>query len=198
MKHFTLHFLLTVCCLFIGCREDNSQLGASLVDSSFSNFFTDTCMVDISTVLLDSIVTRGDSICQIGYYQDETWGKVRASYYAEFSTASFTPNEDHSYRLDSLVLCMRHSGHYWGDTLAQQRISVYQLKYPIDLSDDEDLYNSTLLPLEEMPVHTFTLRPRPGEPETVYVVTSKGLFQKLSLDPEKGLSLFKEYKILDS
>lgn len=37
-----------------------------------------------------------------------------------------------------------------------------------------------------------------AEPETVYVVTSKGLFQKLSLDPEKGLSLFKEYKILDS
>ena len=30
-----------------------------------------------------------------------------------------------------------------------------------------------------------------SEPETVYVVTSKGLFQKLSLDPEKGLSLFK-------
>ena len=169
MKHFTLYFLLAMCCLFMGCRDDNSQLGASLVDSSFSNFFTDTCMVDISTVLLDSMVTRGDSVCQIGYYQDETWGKVRASYYAEFSTASFTPNEDHSYRLDSLVLCMRHSGHYWGDTLAQQRISIYQLKYPIDLSDDEDLYNSTLLPLEETPVHTFTLRPRPGESETVYV-----------------------------
>ena len=37
-----------------------------------------------------------------------------------------------------------------------------------------------------------------SEPETVYVVTSKGLFQKLALDPEKGLSLIKEYKILDS
>ena len=37
-----------------------------------------------------------------------------------------------------------------------------------------------------------------AEPETVYVVTSKGLLQTLSLDQEKGLSLFKEYKILDS
>ena len=37
-----------------------------------------------------------------------------------------------------------------------------------------------------------------AEPETVYVVTSKGLLQKLSLDQEKGLSLFKEYKILNS
>ena len=169
MKHLTFYSIFVSCCLLMGCRDENSQLGASLVDSSFSNYFTDTCMVDISTVLLDSMVTRGDSICQIGYYQDDTWGKVRAAYYAEFSTASFTPDGNHSYRLDSLVLCMRHSGHYWGDTLTQQRIAVYQLKYPIDLSDDEDLYNSTQLPLEETPVHTFTLRPRTGEPETVYI-----------------------------
>lgn len=36
------------------------------------------------------------------------------------------------------------------------------------------------------------------EPDTVYLVTSKGLFQKLAIDPEKGLSMFKEFKILDS
>ncbi len=169
MKHLILYSVLISCCLYTGCRDDNSQLGASLVESTFSNYFTDTCMVDISTVLLDSMVTRGDSICQIGYYQDDNWGKVRASYYAEFSTTDFTPNGSHSYRLDSLVLRLRHSGHYWGDTLAEQRISIYQLKYPIDLADDEDLYNYTQLPLEETPVHTFTLHPRPGESDDVYV-----------------------------
>lgn len=168
MKRMIFFSVITLS-LIMGCRDENSQLGASLVESTFSNYFTDTCMVDISTVLLDSIVTRGDSICQIGYYQDETWGKICASYYAEFSTVDFTPNETHSYRLDSLVLCLRHSGHYWGDTLYEQRISVYRLKHPIDLSDDEDLYNSTRLPLEETPVHTFTLRPRPGQTEEVYV-----------------------------
>ena len=168
MKRMIFFSVITLS-LIMGCRDENSQLGASLVESTFSNYFTDTCMVDISTVLLDSIVTRGDSICQIGYYQDETWGKICASYYAEFSTVDFTPNEMHSYRLDSLVLCLRHSGHYWGDTLSEQRISVYRLKHPIDLSDDEDLYNSTRLPLEETPVHTFTLRPRPGQTEEVYV-----------------------------
>ena len=103
MKHLILYSVLISCCLYTGCRDDNSQLGASLVESTFSNYFTDTCMVDISTVLLDSMVTRGDSICQIGYYQDNTWGKVRASYYAEFSTTDFTPNGSHSYRLDSLL-----------------------------------------------------------------------------------------------
>ena len=169
MKHLTLYSILISGCLLAGCREDNSQLGASLMESSFSNYFTDTCVVDISTVRMDSMVTRGDSVCQIGCYRDGTWGEVRATYYAEFSTTDFTPDNNHNYRLDSLVLCLRHSGHYWGDTLAGQRIAIYPLKYPIDLSDDEDLYNTTRLPLEETPLHTFTLVPRPGKSKTTYV-----------------------------
>ena len=39
----------------------------------------------------------------------------------------------------------------------------------IDLSDDEDLYNTTRLPLEETPAYTFTLVPRPGRSKTTYV-----------------------------
>lgn len=37
-----------------------------------------------------------------------------------------------------------------------------------------------------------------SEPETVYLVTSKGLFQKLAIDGDKGLNLFKECRVLDS
>lgn len=115
MKHYLLLlFLATGLC---ACVDENSNLGHTLVNSSFYNVYVDTCTVDISTVLEDSIVTRGDSICQIGHYLDETWGEVTATYYTEYSTVSFTPEETYSYTLDSLVLIMRHSGHYWRDTL---------------------------------------------------------------------------------
>ena len=76
-------------------------------------------------------------------------GDVSATYYAEYSTSDFTPNTDHTYTLDSLVLQMIPSGHFWGDTLTQQRISIYRLKNPIVLDNDEDLYNSTVLPTED-------------------------------------------------
>lgn len=141
----SLYSLFAVLAIFCACQDENSQLGKSLVESSFYNVYADTCSVDISTILLDSIETRGDSICQLGHYRSSAWGEVSATYYAEYSTSDFTPNTDYTYTLDSLVLRMIPSGHFWGDTLTQQRISIYRLKKPIVLDNDEDLYNSTVL-----------------------------------------------------
>ena len=165
MDRKTIHFLpLWLLATGLGaCVDENSHLGHTLVDSSFYNVYVDTCTVDISTVLEDSIVTQGDSICQIGHYQDEAWGKVTATYYAEYSTVNFTPYEEYSYALDSLVLVMRQSGHYWGDTLTTPLVHIYRLENPIELSDDEALYNRTVLPTETTPICSFTYRPRPGE-----------------------------------
>ena len=165
MDRKTIHFL-TLWLLATGlgaCVDENSHLGHTLVDSSFYNVYVDTCTVDVSTVLEDSIVTQGDSICQIGHCQDEAWGKVTATYYAEYSTVNFTPYEEYSYALDSLVLVMRQSGHYWGDTLTTPLVHIYRLEKPIELSDDEALYNRTVLPTETAPTCSFTYRPRPGE-----------------------------------
>ena len=157
-----LYSLIIMIATICACQDENSELGQSLVNSSFYNVYVDTCTVDISTILMDSIETRGDSICQLGHYKDASWGEVSAAYYAEYSKNSFTPNEDYSYSFDSLVLRMTPSGNFWGDTLTQQRISVYRLKQAIYLDDDEDLYNSTILPTESMPLFSFTFTPTPG------------------------------------
>ena len=132
-----LYSLIIMIAAICACQDENSDLGQSLVNSSFYNVYVDTCTVDISTILMDSIETRGDSICQLGHYKDASWGEVSAAYYAEYSKNSFTPNEDYSYSFDSLVLRMTPSGNFWGDTLTQQRISVYRLKQAIYLDDDD-------------------------------------------------------------
>lgn len=165
----SLYSLFAVLAIFCACQDENSQLGKSLVESSFYNVYADTCSVDISTILLDSIETRGDSICQLGHYRSSAWGEVSATYYAEYSTSDFTPNTDYTYTLDSLVLRMIPSGHFWGDTLTQQRISIYRLKNPIVLDNDEDLYNSTVLPTEDAPLFSFTFTPCPGRKKEVSV-----------------------------
>ena len=162
----SLYSLFAVLAIFCACQDENSQLGKSLVESSFYNVYADTCSVDI---LLDSIETRGDSICQLGHYRSSAWGEVSATYYAEYSTSDFTPNTDYTYTLDSLVLRMIPSGHFWGDTLTQQRISIYRLKNPIVLDNDEDLYNSTVLPTEDAPLFSFTFTPCPGRKKEVSV-----------------------------
>lgn len=164
-----LYSLFIIPAILCACQDENSALGKSLVESSFYNVYVDTCSVDISTILLDSIETRDDSICQLGHYRHSAWGEVAATYYAEYSVRSFTPSTDCTYTLDSLVLRMVPSGHFWGDTLTQQRITVYQLKHPIVLDNDEDLYNTTVLPMEDTPLFSFTFTPCPGRKKEVTV-----------------------------
>ncbi len=165
------------------CVDENSKLGSSLVDSSFHNLFTENaCYVDISTIMLDSIETRGDTVAQIGRYRDTTWGEVAAAYYAEYNTNSLTPDASNSYVFDSLVLRMVPSGHFWGDTLATQHISVYRLKQSIVLDNDDDLYNITRLELEPTPIMRFSYLPSPGRRREVEVRMPDELGQKLLED----------------
>lgn len=149
--------------LWTACVDETSSLGASLVESSFYNVLTDTCTVDLSTVYQDSMVTRGDTLLQVGRYRDSLWGDLTATYYAEFTGTSFTPGDDYTYTFDSLVLRIRHTGHYLGDTLTPQRITAYQLKEVIELEDDEELYNRTVLATEATPIFSFTYNPRPKQ-----------------------------------
>ena len=73
-----LYSLIIMIAAICACQDENSELGKSLVDSSFYNIYVDTCTVDISTILMDSIETRGDSICQLGHYKDPSWGEASA------------------------------------------------------------------------------------------------------------------------
>lgn len=168
--------------LWTACVDENAELGASLVDSSFYNVRTDTCTVDLSTVYMDSMVTRNDTLFQVGRYRDSLWGELKAAYYAEFSHSSFTPDENYTYTFDSLVLRIRHTGYYLGDTLARQRIIAYRLKEPIELEDDDDLYNRTVLATETAPLFSFTYAPRPKQKKEQEIRLPDALGEQLLRD----------------
>ena len=161
----SLYSLFAVLAILCACQDENSQLGKSLVESSFYNVYVDTCSVDISTILLDSIETRGDSICQLGHYRSSSWGDVSATYYAEYSTSDFNPQTDHTYTLDSLVLQMIPSGHFWGDTLTQQRISIYRLEKPHRAGQRRGPLQQHRTPDGRCPTLQLYLHPPPGAEE---------------------------------
>lgn len=113
--------------------------------------------------------TLGDSVCQIGFYNDSVWGKVKASYLAEFTLASFSPDLTNTYVFDSITLNFQPSGHYWGDTLSVQRIWIYPLKRVITYLQGETLYNTSYVPLEEAPMCSFAYYPCPGKKENMEI-----------------------------
>lgn len=178
-----LYSLFTVFAVLYACQDEDSELGHSLVSSSFNNVYTDTCTVDISTVLRDSIETASDSICQIGHYEDGTWGKVTSSYYAEYSTVNFTPVNNYRYTFDSIFVRLMPSGHYWGDTLTTQRISIYKLTYPIVVEGDEELCAHTVWQYDNStPLATFNYRPHPGDKREVTVRLDDSFGDQLLID----------------
>lgn len=177
-----LYSLLAGLLACYACQDNNSSLGSSLVESSFYNVFTNSCTVDLSTILLDSIETREDTIGHFGHYADTLWGEVTATYYAEFTKNTFSTTDGHDYQFDSLVLSMTPSGHYWGDTLTPQYISVYRLKQPIVLDNDEDLYNTTVMATEDVPLTRFSYLPQPGRQREVEVRLPDAMGRQLLTD----------------
>ncbi len=157
----TMIVLACTAIIFCSCEDEGSSVGRSLVESAFRNVFTDSCTVQMSTILVDSLQTLGDSICQVGYMDDSIFGKVAASYYAEFNVAKFTPSVGKTYVFDSLTLKFHPSGGYWGDTLASQRVHVYPIKNSIVLLTDEYLYNTTEMEVDDE-LFSFTYTPYPG------------------------------------
>ena len=143
MKSIILLFSFFISLSFFACVDDSSSIGAKWVQSSFLNEQMDTCTVLLSTVLSDSIATSGDTVCQIGYRDDNLWGKITASFYAEYEVPSYSFDENIQYEFDSITIRLYSSGNYLGDTLKTQRIHLHELTKNIELDDRG--YNTTLL-----------------------------------------------------
>lgn len=158
----TLFFVFLIFSLF-SCLNDASIVGGKWVESSFRNVLVDTCTVSLSTILSDSLVTSGDTICQIGHRKDELWGEITASFYAEYEVPSATFNENIDYKFDSITIRLYSSGNYLGDTLTTQRIYMYPLTENIELDDNNYLYNTSKAVYDsQSPLASFYVTPTPG------------------------------------
>lgn len=165
MKKLVVNILLLFV-LLASCLDESSRAGGKWVESSLRNVITDTCTVEISTILADSVTTSGDTICQIGYYADDYRGKIRGAFFTEYNVLP-SLSEEHSYQLDSVVLTLYPEGSYLGDTLNRQKMYLHRLAETIELHDDGYLYNTSSLRYEEEPFHSFSFRFYPNRKEKI-------------------------------
>lgn len=163
MKSLITLFSIWIVFSLSSCLDEASALGDKWVESSFRNVQTDSCTVSLSTILSDSLVTSGDTVCQIGHRKDALWGEITASFYAEYQVASVSFDENIEYQFDSLTIRLYSSGNYLGDTLATQRIHLYALKENISLDDNNYLYNTSNVAYSQTPLTSFSLTPTPEQ-----------------------------------
>lgn len=80
----------------------------------------------------------------------------------EYSPSTFTPNDNLSYRFDSLTVSMKCNGDYVGDTLAPLKIKLYELTENLELNASGYLYNNSNVSYQSTPFSTIKIQPKPN------------------------------------
>lgn len=148
--------------MFVACTDVSETIGKDLVsnESNLDLYLTDTVTVETYSIEQNAIANSGSGPHLLGSINDPVFGKTKASIYSKFLINSGFDSLFHAAEyFDSIVLSLSYSGHYYGDTLIEQTVRIYELEENLDdsiqyLSDKSVLYNPI-----EIASHTFNPLP---------------------------------------
>ncbi|OQP65361.1 hypothetical protein A3860_16980 [Niastella vici] len=168
--HKRVPFIVTYCFLFISllssCYKKDIQVGSDQAESHTRIITVDTVSVVLSSYVVDSFITNGNNWAIIGQYSDAYAGKTTASTFfqpglpalSEDVTTLLPP----SARFDSLMLYMRPSGYYYGDTTKPFDIAVYELAAQPDYTYLTYLYNNSNVAIKKSWISSYSQKMRPS------------------------------------
>lgn len=163
---------------FNSCKESPNDLsiGEKYIESQTNMTLVDTFSVNLSTVILDTVLTSGTGDILIGSYKDNTFGKVMCSSYFPLGTSDSTDLYDTGDIYDSLNLVIHYNGYYYGDTTKTQKFSVHQLTESIKLGTDETITSNTTFNYSSSSIGSLVYTPQPhNEIDTLAIRISDNL-----------------------
>ncbi len=115
--------------IVVACKKKESTIGAGAYDPAelLNAGAIDTFTLNTYTILDDSISTKNPLLNLLGEMNDETFGKVKASFYTQIRIASANPNfgDLSQISIDSFVLALQFSDYTGG--LSTQTFEVYEV-----------------------------------------------------------------------
>lgn len=140
------------------------EIGDNWVHPSTRVVVIDTCTVNVSSVLLDSIPTSGGDYIFAGRYRSDNWGETRASTYITFKkTTDYSYNPDLKIRavLDSMMLILRPDSMLLGDTTKLMKLNIHRIREEVELNDEGYLYGHSSFTYDAEPFHVESYYPKP-------------------------------------
>jgi len=211
-----LNFLAVISLLFgFGCAEEPGGLGVlySDFDQDYGVVLVDTITVEVSTVLLDSLPTSSKGLLQVGGYDDDKLGTLRAEGYFQIGNGDVWEPSTQAF-FDSLVLIVKYSGYYYGDTTAETTLEVKRIQQDFKtyslpqfwISEGQysalyapgSLYNQSAVRCEDTPLGSKTIRPRPSSLDSLIIRLDDNLGKEwLQLAQNKSDTLTDRSKFLE-
>lgn len=168
----------------LSCYKREIQFGNDLADSHTRVLVIDTVTPILSTYVLDSFPTSGNSIMEVGRYKDPILGTVSAATYFQVTVpVNVATNFPDGAVYDSLVLIMKSNGYYYGDTSKPVTFTAYELAYQTDYTYATSIYNTSGISRLPDPLGSTTRLLSPGRKDslTIRLPDAKGrdFFTKL-------------------
>jgi hypothetical protein len=137
----------------------------------------DTFRVDLSTILVDSIITSSKQIAYVGNYEDTIFGLITSRSFFDLKYDIFGEIEEKAI-YDSAAFILNYTSKNIGDTLYPMSVSVHRMTeqiVPINLerilyNASTALFNTSSFNYEPEPMSTVVFLPEPnGRDTAVYL-----------------------------
>lgn len=178
--------------LFIsGCKESSDEftLGEEYIESQTNLTLIDTFSVNLSTVILDNVVTSGTTTLLIGSFSDDILGKIISHSYFQVGvpdSLDYTNTENDDV-YDSLSLMLLYNKYFFGDTTKSQEITVHQLSEKIKLGDNDNITSSTSFNYNPDPIGLIHYNPQPNSTmDTLFIKIDDAIGNDLFLLLKEG------------
>ena len=122
---FTASITLLFAVFLCSCKKDIDTIGLNLQDGTLGNAYTEIPLTAYST-LEDSLFTKNLLYTLLGEIHDPVFGATRAGFCTQFALQGSNTTLGDNLTLDSCVLTLQYGG-YYGDTLSELRLEVYEL-----------------------------------------------------------------------
>jgi hypothetical protein len=150
----------SLCISVSGCQWGDEVVALNQQNpDNFMVLFSDTSLVKLSTVALDSVMTGGPDRLLVGRFTDPYLGKMHATTFFQPTFVGALSIPDQAI-YDSLVFKAPFDTYYYGDTTKAMNLSVHALQTDILLkSSYYNFYNTAFDPT---PIGKKSLTPKPA------------------------------------
>ena len=153
--------------LLCSCKKDIDTIGLNLQDGTLGNAYVEIPLTAYS-VLEDSLYTKDLLYTLLGEIHDPVFGTTTAGFCSQFALQGSNTELGEDLELDSVILTLQYGGFY-GDTLSDLRLEVYELS--------EAISNSQYYSTDNTPTHqgvnlVFSTAPVQPKPTTRIKVDS--------------------------
>jgi hypothetical protein len=174
-----LSFFVFGTILIGSCTKTNEfTIGKDFVESQTRLQVIDTFSVDLSTVLLDSVLTSSTNIAYVGQYEDNIFGSINCNSYFDLAFESFSELDVKSV-YDSSAFILQYTDYNYGDTTAKMSISIHRLTENIVPYDKAYLFNTSSFHYEPQAAGTISFYPEPHSSDTAVSIPVNSIGEEL-------------------